>query len=321
MESPKVAVAIVSYNTRDLLDACLTSLIEAHESGLAQVWVVDNGSTDGSPEMVADRHGWVQLVRPESNIGFGAAVNLVAAHTDTPWIAPANADVRVTDRALATLVETGESDLAAGAVAPRLILPDGSTQPSIQIFPDLGSTVLRLSRIARFVPAVGRRLHLSSFWDPDRRAEGPWATGAFLIIRRAAFEQAGGFDETIWLYGEDLELGWRLHEEGWTTVYEPAAVVFHDHSVASTAAFGDQLLDRSVGASYDWLARRRGVPQTRAIARLELADARARLVVARLLGGRSEAWRRRGEEAALDVRTHRLGLRPAEEMLCDRRPK
>lgn len=310
-----MAVAVVSFNTRELLDTCLTTLHASQQAGLAEVWVVDNRSTDGSAEMVADRHPWVQLVRPAANLGFGPAVNLVAARTRTPWIAAANSDIRVGEEALQTLVATGEADLSAGAVAPRLILPDGSTQPSIQIFPSLGATLVRLSRVARFVPAVGRWLHLSSAWDPDRRAQGPWATGAFLLLRRAAFERVGGFDEAVWMYGEDLELGWRLQEEGWTTVYEPAAVVHHDHSVASTAAFGDGLLDRSVGASYDWLARRRGLRHARAIARAQLADAWVRSVIARPLAPRSEVWRRRGEEAALDIRKHRLGLRPAEEML------
>lgn len=310
----------MSYNTRGLLDACLTSLQPVYDTGLAEVWVVDNGSADGSPEMVAERHPWVQLICPHGNLGFGPAVNLVAARTDTPWIAPANADIRVTEDALATLIATGEEHLAAGAVAPRLILPDGTTQPSIQIFPSLGATLVRLSRLSRFSPAVGRWLHLSTAWDPDRRAEGPWATGAFLLVRRAAFEQAGGFDEAVWMYGEDLELGWRLREHGWSTVYEPAAVVHHDHSVASTAAFGDQLLDRSVGATYDWLARRRGLRQTRAIAAVQLADARARVAIAAVLGRRSEAWRRRGAEAELDLRKHRLGLRPAEELLRVHRP-
>ena len=79
--APAVVVAIVSWNTRELLRACLRSLHADVEQGVAEVWVVDNGSTDGSPEMVRGEHPWVRLLVPERNLGYGPAVNLVAAGT------------------------------------------------------------------------------------------------------------------------------------------------------------------------------------------------------------------------------------------------
>jgi N-acetylglucosaminyl-diphospho-decaprenol L-rhamnosyltransferase len=125
-----VAVAVVSWNTRELLRGSLESLRPDADAGLAEVWVVDNASSDGSAEMVRSDFGWTRLLPLDENVGFGAAVNRVATQTGAAWIAPANADVAVEPGALRALVEAGERDAAAGAVAPRLILPDGATQHS-----------------------------------------------------------------------------------------------------------------------------------------------------------------------------------------------
>src|ERR671925_1995732 len=100
---PMVTVAVVSWNTRDLLDRCLRSLEPEVARGMAEVWVVDNASMDGSAEMVRDRFDWVRLVASEENLGFGRAVNVVARRTATEWLAPANADVALRPGALEAL--------------------------------------------------------------------------------------------------------------------------------------------------------------------------------------------------------------------------
>ena len=88
-----VAVAVVSWNTRDLLRACLESLHADADAGRAEVWVVDNASADGSAALVRSAFPWVRLLALDENLGFGRAVNRVAARTATAWVAPANADV------------------------------------------------------------------------------------------------------------------------------------------------------------------------------------------------------------------------------------
>src|SRR5205823_4290720 len=129
-----VAVAIVSWNTRDLLDRCLRSLQPYAERGVADVRVVDNASTDGSAELVRERFGWVKLIASEENLGFGSAVNLVAERTATPWIAAANADIAVRPGAIEALLDAAEGDPGAGALAPRLVVPNGDTQHSAFAF-------------------------------------------------------------------------------------------------------------------------------------------------------------------------------------------
>src|SRR4051794_39097820 len=128
---PLVTVAIVSWNTRELLRRCLESL--DRRPG-CEVWVVDNESSDGSIEMVRNDFPWVRLEALAENVGFGGAVNLIAARTSSPWLAIANADVALQAGALDALLAAAAADVKAGALAPRLVLPDGSTQHSVFSF-------------------------------------------------------------------------------------------------------------------------------------------------------------------------------------------
>ena len=263
-----VAIAIVSWNLRDRLAACLESLRADHDAGRAEVWVVDNGSSDGSPQLVREYHPWARLIACEHNLGYGPAVNLVAARTTTAWIAPANADLRLEAGALAELLAAGTGDPRAGALAPRLVLPDGRTQHSVHPFPSVPVAAAVNLGLAGRVPRLGERLCLEAHWDPQRSRSVPWAHGALLVVRRSAWEAAGGFDDAMWFYAEDLDLCWRLHRAGFTVRYVPSARVHHEHSAAATAAWGDDRHVRSQAAAYAWLRRRRGRPRAAAVAAL-----------------------------------------------------
>jgi N-acetylglucosaminyl-diphospho-decaprenol L-rhamnosyltransferase len=271
---PDVAVAVVSFQTREHLRACLASL----DGSGAEVWVVDNGSTDGSPEMVREEFPAVRLLEPGENLGYGAAVNLVARQTSTAWIAASNADVVVEPGALDALVRAGERDPGAGAVAPRLVLPDGSTEHGAHPFPGVRFAAAFALGLTR---PFAERLCLIGAWDPERARRVPWAIGAFLLVRRSAWDAAGGFDERQWLFAEDLDLGWRLRRAGWATRYEPSAVVRHAGSAATGATFGAERTERWQRATYAWLLRRRGAAVMRTVAALNVAGALGRAAVTR----------------------------------------
>lgn len=304
-------MAVVSWNTRALLADCLESLRDEATDGVAAVWVVDNASSDGSADLVRERFPWVSLVASEQNLGFGSAVNAVARRTQSPWIAPANADIRVHPGALRELLAAGERHQDAAAVAPRLILPDGATQQSVYPFP---TTPLTLAYLTGAL-SVSRRL--ANYWcmgrgfDRDRDRDVPWAVGAFLLVRRSAWDQVGGFDETQWMYAEDLDLGWRLRRAGWTTRYVPEARVTHAESAATTHAWGDDRHRRWHASSYAWMARRRGLPVTRLIATINVVGFLVRGVAASaltLIGCRR--CREAGRRAFGAARSHAIGLRP-----------
>jgi GT2 family glycosyltransferase len=304
--SAPVAIAVVSWNTSDLLAACLASLAAEHEAGRAEVWVVDNASSDGSAGMVREGFPWVRLLALDDNLGFGPAVDEVADRTHTAWVAAANADLEFEPGALETMLEAGRRDPRAGIVAPRLVLPDGSTQHSVHAFPTIPKTLVQAAGIERWSPAAGDRLAVMGTFDANRRRRVDWAHGAFLLIRRDAWDAIGGFDRDQWMYAEDLDIAWRAREAGWLTRYEPAARVRHVVSAATAQAWGDDRARRSMAASYAWLERRRGAPRTRATAAINCLAAAARAALARDPDERRrQLWH---------LRLHRLGLRPPRDM-------
>src|SRR3954454_17276525 len=270
---PPVTVAIVSWNTRDLLARCLDSLHPEVERGRAEVWVVDNASSDGSAKLVAERYPWVRLIASDDNLGFGRAINLVARQTSSEWIASANADIALRPGALGALLDAGARDPRAGAIAPRLVLPDGTTQHSVFAFPTIPFSFLLAIAAFRFSVTIEDWLAYPGYWDHERARRVPWAVAAFLLFRRTAFDEVGGFDDRQWMYAEDLDIGWRLKDAGWVTRYEPRAHVDHESAAATTQQFGRELAPHWQRATYGCIARRRGAANARAVAALNLLGA------------------------------------------------
>lgn len=305
----QVSVAVVSWNTRELLAECLESLEQDAARGLADVWVVDNASSDGSADMVREQFEWVSLLASEDNLGFGPAVNLVASRTSSPWVAPANADTRVAPGALDSLLEAGASHPHAGVIAPRLVLPNGETQRSAYPFPTVGATLMYLAGGARVSSRFARRWALHGT-DPVLAAEVPWAVGAFLLVRRTAWDQIGGFDPEQWMYAEDLDLGWRMRRAGWVTRYEPKAVVYHDESAATSQAWGGTRFARWHASTYAWLVRRRGLAYARLISSINVLGFSARALVYSVGAACGLQSARNSRRNAINaIRAHTIGLR------------
>ncbi len=315
---PTVRVVVVSWNTRELLAACLSSLEPDRESGLCEVVVVDNDSTDGSAAMVTERFPGVALVEAGANLGFGVAVNLGARTGEggPPWLVAANADVEVEPGAIAALLGHAGAEPSLGAVVPRLIAPDGSTQHSVHRFPDLWLSVAAISGAGR-LPWLGDRLLIEGRWNPERARDVPWAHGAFMLFRRSAFDAVGGFDERQWMYAEDIDIAWRLAEAGMRIAYEPAARVRHAGSAAAVQAFGDERSARHIRAVYAWMARRRGLARARAFALVNTIGSALRWALAqpRRLAGFSGSPNRVSMFRSY-VKLHLQGFAPAERLLA-----
>ena len=274
---PLATIAIVSWNTRELLRRCLRSLEGDAQAGRIVAWVVDNASSDGSAQMVREEFPWATLSALDDNIGFGPAVNLVARQADTPWLGIANADIALRPGALEALVAAGESDTGAGAIAPRLILPDGSTQHSVFSFPTLSFALALNSGLGYTLRPVGEHYLLYGRVDWARARRVPWAIAAFLLVRREAWDAIGGFDEHQWMYAEDLDIGWRLAKAGWATRYEPAAEVEHESSASTEQAWGDSgKTERWQQSTYAWMLRRMGLIRLRSFAAVMVAGSALR---------------------------------------------
>jgi GT2 family glycosyltransferase len=305
---PPVAIVIVSWNTRELLGACLRSIEPEARAGVAEAWVIDNASSDGSAEMAQAEFPWARVVASPENLGFGPAANLIAARTTSPWLAVANADIELFPGSLAALLRAGAADARAGIVAPRLVLPGGATQHSAYAFPRLGFTLAFNLGAAALSRRLAARMLLEGYWRGDRARNVDWALGAFLLVRRAAWDAVGGFDPAQWMYAEDLDLGWRVAAAGWHTRFAPDAPVLHHGAAATSQLWGDDRDVRWQRSTYAWMLRRRGAPITRGYGLLNTAGAAARVLLYAILSALPAGRRRELHRARRDANRHWLRL-------------
>lgn len=225
----KVGAVVVNHNAGPSLGRCVESLVA---SGVAEVVVVDNDSSDGSLRHLVERFPAVPIYRTGKNLGYGSAANIGRKMLDVDYVIVSNPDLLVDLRATSTLVAYLEGHPEAAVVGPRIVSADGTPYPSARAFPNL-------------VDALGHAL-LSVIWPDNRfsrryRMEGQpraagtvdWVSGAFVVVRSSAFDAVGGFDEGYFMYVEDLDLCWRLRALGWRTAYEPAAAVCHRGGLSS----------------------------------------------------------------------------------------
>jgi N-acetylglucosaminyl-diphospho-decaprenol L-rhamnosyltransferase len=235
--APRLSIVVLSWNTRELLAACLASLRAVSGELPLQLIVVDNASEDGSADMVAERFPEAHLVRNPRNDGYAIGNNLGAALARGEHLLLLNSDTEVAPGVLPALVAFLDSHPGHGACAPRLVHPDGTPQRSCKTFPTLRTAVFFDTIFDRWFP--GNRVlpwyfmksfdHLSS-----RDVDQP--PGAAFLVRRALWEELGGFDPELWLFFNDVDLCRRLHERGHRIAYVAEVAILH-HEGQSTSQF------------------------------------------------------------------------------------
>jgi GT2 family glycosyltransferase len=223
-----VSVVIVSFNTCDVLRRCLTLLARESKQLAFEAFVVDNGSCDGSVEMMAREFPEVRVVPAGRNLGFAAANNVAFALAQGKYLVLLNSDAFLATGALERAYEHMESEPHTGLAGGRLIGEDGSWQPSARQFPSLLNDFLSFSGLAH-------RFGKSRFWgradrtwaDPLQETGTDWVPGAFSIIRTSVLEEVGRFDESFFLYYEEVDLCRRIKAAGYAIRYWPDVVVVH----------------------------------------------------------------------------------------------
>ena len=194
MSAPALDVVIVSYRSRELLRGCLEALRSHPSSGPMSVVVVDNASGDGTVEMIERDFGEVDLVPSSENLGFAVATNLGARRGNAPFLLALNPDTAVTDGALDAVISVLESHPEVAVAGPRLERPDGSLDHAARrSFPTPLSALGHFTGVGRRENASGR---LAAYRAPEVES-GPVdaVNGAFMLMRRSAFETAGGFHD------------------------------------------------------------------------------------------------------------------------------
>lgn len=222
------SVVIVSYNTSDILQACLTSLLKSIGERNIETIVVDNASRDDSANMVAEQFPGVQLIRSRVNLGFAAANNVAFNVATGRYIILLNPDTLLGTEAIGIALAHMDANPEVGLAGGRLIDRNGVSQPSARKFPSLLNEFLVLSGLAFRFPKSRLFGRFDRTWaDPQQASEVDWVPGAFAIMRHTALKQAGPFDERFFLYYEEVDLCKRFKQHDWKIWYWPDIVVPH----------------------------------------------------------------------------------------------
>lgn len=223
-----VSIIIVSYNTAALTLEAIESVYDQTRLSF-ELFVVDNASTDGSPDAIAERFPQARLIRLESNVGFAAANNLAAREASGRYVLLLNPDTVVLDGAIDRLVAFADEERVYGIYGGSTFFPDGSRNPtSGWMRPTAWSLFCVATGLARLFPA-SRVFNPESLagWSPDAPREVDIVTGCFLLASREVWGRLGGFDPRFFMYAEDADLCLRARKAGLHPVLVPSARIVH----------------------------------------------------------------------------------------------
>jgi GT2 family glycosyltransferase len=251
-----LSVVVVSYNTRDLLRRCLHAVAAA---GPHETLVVDNASSDGTAEALRAEFPDVRVSVMPKNLGFGTAANAGIRSTAGAWILLLNADAWPAEGGVARLLGCAQAQPKAALLGPQLIDVGGLLQRSVIRHPS-GSVSLA---IATALPDLASGAY--SLWHRLTAPSGPtshirpheFLMGAALLVRREAFEELGGFDESFFMFNEEVDLSLRFRRAGWSVEFCPDAVFVHAGG-ASTKTFPDQMESERLRSHLRFMAKHGG---------------------------------------------------------------
>jgi N-acetylglucosaminyl-diphospho-decaprenol L-rhamnosyltransferase len=244
----EASVVVVTYNALPWVERCVES-VRGRET-----IVVDHGSTDGTLEVVPRRFPDALLLRRE-NRGYGAGLNAGLQAASRDYVLLLNSDAWAGEGALERLLEFAEAHPRAGLVGPRALDPDGTRQLTVRAFPTLWRLATEYLFLRKLAP---RSRALNSFYaggrDLGHAQTLDWVMGFAMLVRRAAVEEIGGFDESFFMFSEETDLCRRLWDAGWEVWYDPEAEFTH----VAGASHGGRMFDENVRGHLRYLRKHRG---------------------------------------------------------------
>jgi hypothetical protein len=253
-----LSVIVVSWNTEDLLRRCLASLRVHLRSLSHEIIVVDNASTDGSAEMVATEFPEARLIRNVANMGFGAANNQGMTAASGRYLLLLNSDTFLTDDSVAMLFASVQMQPSVGVAQCRLFFPDGRLQHTAYRFPSLGLILFEALGVYKLFRRRAPGILLRGYWDHATERDVDWVIGAFMLMPRRVYEDTGGFDERLFLYGEDREWCFRIRQHEWRIRFYPSASIVHVGHASSDISLGRRRLALCLQRDRDFFIERFG---------------------------------------------------------------
>lgn len=248
---------VVNWNTRGFILGALRSIVDTVHGYAYEIFVVDNGSMDGSPEAVAEAFPQVRLIRNDTNQGFARAVNQALAQARGRYVVLLNSDARFLEGAAQTLVAFMEENLDVGIAGGQLVNEDGSRQNSIAPFPSLATELLNKRLLRTLFP----RRYPGKEQDYPRPIDVDSLVGACIIVRRQAIDEVGVLDEGYFFFMEETDWCIRMKEQAWRVSFVPEAHILHLQG-ASVARARTEARIEYYRSRYRLFARWRGRVET-----------------------------------------------------------
>lgn len=226
----KLSVVIVNYNVRLLLEECIRSVEKALDGIEGDIFVVDNNSSDGSVEYIRERFPEVHLIANKENSGFARANNQAIRMTDAEYILLLNPDTVVYENTLRGCLDFMDAHPEAGGAGVRMLTREGDAAPeSRRAVPTPWVAFLKMMGFTR-------RYYMSHLpWDKPGRIEV--VSGAFCLLRHKALDEIGLLDEDFFMYGEDIDLSFRLLKGGWQNWYLPYDIIHYKGESTQKSSF------------------------------------------------------------------------------------
>jgi N-acetylglucosaminyl-diphospho-decaprenol L-rhamnosyltransferase len=228
---PDVSIIILSWNVRDLLQRCLSSLPLSDPD--VEIIVVDAASSDSSAEMVRTEFPDVKLIASAENLGYTRGNNLALREASGRYLLILNPDTEVGGDAIPKMIEYMDAHPRVGVLGPQLLKPGHMVQSTRRRFPTLATGFFESTWLQPLAPQrLLDRYYIRELTD-DTISEVDWVVGAALLVRHEAYGQVGGFDEGFFMYSEEMDWCRRMKAAGWQVIYFPPARITHHEAKSS----------------------------------------------------------------------------------------
>ncbi|MDP3733403.1 MAG: glycosyltransferase family 2 protein [Candidatus Daviesbacteria bacterium] len=244
-----LSIIILSYNTKDITDECLKRLqasvdrVQKKLKNNVESIVLDNASEDGSVELIEKKYPWVKLIKSKINTGFSRGNNIAMKQSNNPFVLFLNSDCFVEEDTLFKALSYFKDHPDCSVLGVKLVYENNKFQPSAGFLPNPLNAIL-------WILGIPNSFHPRNkvFFEKDKQVG--WVTGAFLMIKKEAWEKTSGFDENIFMYMDEVDLCKRINMEGFKICFTPDIVVTHLHRASSPAFPEKALVSELAGIGY-----------------------------------------------------------------------